>query len=131
MVSTSDSFTPSAQLGAPQIVGPVCESGDFLAKGNKFVHIDDYEVAQRILDSQLDTRWNRALDGFIPAVFPAMKEILGPHLSYYWTLWQSEWATDIMFDSPAALAEVYPGLIRNEKPASRTVRFNQFFDRRF
>jgi hypothetical protein len=65
---------------------------DFLAKGNKFVHIADYQEAQRILDDQLN--------GLVSMVFPMMPQIPGPHLSYYWTMWQSEWATDLIFASP-------------------------------
>ena len=31
----------------------------------------------------------------LPLAFPTMSQTLGPHLSYDWTLWQSEWATDL------------------------------------
>jgi hypothetical protein len=33
-------------------------------------------------------------------------------VEYYWSLEQSEWATDIMFGSPVDLAELYPQLLR-------------------
>jgi hypothetical protein len=69
----------------------------FQAKDNKFLDIADFELAQQLLDWQLDTRWDRCLDEFLPTVFPAMPRIVGPHLGYYWTLWQSEWATDLVF----------------------------------
>jgi hypothetical protein len=41
-----------------------------------------------------------------------MKDILGPHFSYYWTLWQSEWATDLICTSPAKLAGIMDSLLR-------------------
>ena len=56
---------------------------DFLAKGNKFLHIADYQQAQHLLDDQLNTRFTKLLNGFLPVVFPMMQGILGPHLSYY------------------------------------------------
>ena len=30
-------------------------------------------------------------------------------MEYYWSVHQSEWATDVLFQSPAALASIYPG----------------------
>jgi hypothetical protein len=32
---------------------------------------------------------------------------------YYWTVEQSEWATDVIFDSPASLAALYPRLVHH------------------
>jgi len=86
---------------------------DFVARGNKFVHIDDYDRAQHLLDRQLDTRWERMLEGFRSDAFPAKQAILGPHLSYYWTLWESEWATDLIFPSPQDIAPIADSLLRH------------------
>ena len=102
---------------------------DFLAKGNKFLHIADYDEAQRILDRQLDTRWDRMLDGFLPVVFPAMEEILGPHLSYYWTLWQSEWATDLIFPSSRDLEPIVDSLLRHAFMTGTSTRVLRYLDR--
>jgi hypothetical protein len=86
---------------------------DFLAKGNKFLHIGDYERAQQLLDSQLDTRFEALLNGLTSAAFPARRDIVGPDLSYYWTLWQSEWATDFIFPSPKDIAPLADSLLRH------------------
>ena len=86
---------------------------DFVARGNKFFHVEDYDCAQRLLDRQLDTRWEPLLNGFLADVFPAREAILGPHLSYYWTLWQSEWATDLIFPSPKDIAPIMDSLLRH------------------
>jgi len=64
---------------------------------NKILFLNDYPEAQRLLDAQLDTRWVNMLDRFVSVVFPGIQDILEPHLRYYWTLWQSEWATDHIF----------------------------------
>ena len=58
----------------------------FRIHGNKFLHIDDYRKAQQLFDQQLNTRFTDLLDDLAQRVFPSMKDILGPHLSYYWTL---------------------------------------------
>jgi hypothetical protein len=71
--------------------------------GNKFLHIDDYELAQNLLNSQLNEDFVSILDSFLPSVFPCMSEILGNKMSYYWTAWQTETARDYIFESPDAL----------------------------
>jgi len=73
------------------------EKIEFVAKGNKFLYISDYQEAQRLLSTQLNVRFVSLLNEFLPIVFPMMPEVLEPHLSYYWTMWQSEWATDFIF----------------------------------
>ena len=73
---------------------------------NKILYLENYPLAQRCLDRQLNARWAAMLDGFLPVVFPSMPKILGPHLRPYWTLWQSEWATDHIFESQRALLPI-------------------------
>jgi hypothetical protein len=71
----------------------------YIMSGNKFLHIDDYALAQELLDDQIKTNFHDVLRGFLPSVFPLMPEILGPGLSYNWTFWQSEIAKDYIFKS--------------------------------
>lgn len=84
----------------------------YVIHGNKFLHIADYKRAQQLLEMQTDARWQPLLDSFLPQVFPSMTKTLGP-LSYYWTLWQSEWATDFVFESPASIAPFTGSLLRH------------------
>jgi hypothetical protein len=52
------------------------------------------------------------LDRIARQVFPLLPEILGNYpVPYYWSADQSEWATDVMFDSRSALAAIYPRLV--------------------
>jgi hypothetical protein len=76
----------------------------YVANGNKFLHIDDYELAQEILDAQIQTDFSALLTGILPSVFPKMPEIVGKGLSYYWTFWQSELAKDYIFKNSDALS---------------------------
>ena len=102
---------------------------EFLAHGNKFLHISDYDKAQTFLNKQLDVRFTKILDGFVPIVFPTMKEVLGPHLSYYWTMWQSEWATDLVFPSPAALNNIMDSLLRHAHMTGTSTQVLRYLDR--
>ena len=105
------------------------EGVDFHVHGNKFLHIADYQKAQQLLDEQLNTRFTNILDGFTQRVFPGMENILGPHLSYYWTLWQSEWATDLIFDSPDSLKAPMDALLRHAHIIGTSTRVLRYLDR--
>ena len=89
------------------------EDCSYLLHGNKFLSIDDYDLAQRLLDAQMDTQWKEVLNSFLPETFPTMTTTLGENLSYYWTVWQSEWATDFIFDSSASVTSVMDDLLRH------------------
>ena len=102
---------------------------DFLSKGNKFLDISNYEKAQDFLDRQLDTRWTDMLNGFVPTVFPMMRNVLGPYLSYYWTMWQSEWATDLIFDSTDNLNPIMDSLLRHALITGTSTRVLRYLDR--
>ena len=105
------------------------EGCGFVARGNKFVQLDDYALAQRLLDRQLDTRWEPMLDGLLQAVFPAMHDIVGPRLSYYWTLWQSEWATDLIFPSTRHLEGLADSLLRHAFMTGTATQVLRYLDR--
>lgn len=89
------------------------EKCKYIVDGNKFFHIDDYELAQVLLDSQLDTNWEQMLSRFAKEVFPEMSGILGERMGYYWTLWQSEMAADYIFNDPESLNPLMERLVRH------------------
>jgi hypothetical protein len=87
----------------------------YLKKDNAFVAIDDFERAQALLDEQLKVSWPLELDALVHEFHPVhAQRFLGdyPH-PYYWTVDQSEWATDLIFKSPARLAALYPQLVHH------------------
>jgi len=102
---------------------------DFLAQGNKFLHISDYQKAQTLLNKQLDVRFAKMLDGFVPIVFPMIQDVLGPNLSYYWTMWQSEWAADLIFPSPKELNPIMDSLLRHAHMTGTSIRVLRYLDR--
>jgi hypothetical protein len=80
---------------------------------NCFPWIRNMKQAQRLMDRFLNIAWPRRLDRFAKALNPAHPKLFGPHpLQYYWSVYQSEWATDVMFEDDKALAEIYPALTR-------------------
>lgn len=81
---------------------------------NSFPLIANLERAQELMKQQVKTRWPeflrrmaRRLNPDHGALFPELD------LDYYWSIYQSEWATDVMFKDRQSLMEIYPGLIRH------------------
>jgi hypothetical protein len=87
----------------------------FRRSDNCLVHVADVPAAQALLDAQPWTHWQRLLNGLVRRACPALFELPGRDgpLSYYWSADETEWATDILFRSPAALRELYPSLMRH------------------
>lgn len=82
--------------------------------GNCFTALADPAEAQRLFDELLRTDWPATLDTLAAAACPARLETCAASpQSYYWSVDASEWATDVMFKTPALLAAVYPGLVRH------------------
>jgi len=81
---------------------------------NCFTRIDDVPRAQQMLNDLERRNWTAFLNAFARRLNPWMggKNPLDLR-GYYWTIRESEYATDVMFASPKALASVYPALVRH------------------
>ena len=85
-----------------------------LRRENSFVWVDDVERAQRIMDRQLRLAWPRHLDRIARQLNPDHGRMFqGDPQTYYWSVSQSEWATDLMFDAAPTLASIYPALVEH------------------
>lgn len=83
-------------------------------RDNTFVAVDDITRAQELLDAQVRIDWPTRLDAVMRQVHPSHTQTFADlPIPYYWSAEQTEWATDVMFRSPQALAGVYPGLVRH------------------
>jgi hypothetical protein len=81
---------------------------------NCFVDLADVPRAQRLMNRQLKSDWSRLLDRLIGQVHPSHRTLFGQdRLDYYWSADETEWASDVMFRSPQALARLYPRLVRH------------------
>jgi hypothetical protein len=81
---------------------------------NCFTAIGDVAAAQALADKQVRFNWAQALGRLVPQINPALPSIVGGYqIGYYWSLDQSEWATDLMFKSREELDRLYPALLRH------------------
>jgi hypothetical protein len=83
-------------------------------EGNCFVWIEDYAQAQKLMDQQLESNWAEVLNGFARQLNPVQESIFEHYpASYYWTAYQTEWATDLVFGQASFLQRLMPLLVRH------------------
>lgn len=81
---------------------------------NSFPFIEDFPRAQQLLNDQLTTDWPEALDEIATLLNPLHDQIFAANpMSYYWSAYQTEWASDVIFRDPPALSTIYPALVRH------------------
>jgi len=86
----------------------------FEQRDNCFVWIQDLPRAQRMLKVLEKRHWERWLQRLAKQVNPFVSRDSGLDLHpYYWSVCESEYATDVMFRDPAALQRVYPALLKH------------------
>lgn len=87
---------------------------EFEQADNCLTRIEAPELAQQLLDEQLRTAWPATLDAFRKRIHPLHEEIFqASPMNYWWIAYQTEWATDVLFTDAAALAGIYPALVRH------------------
>lgn len=87
---------------------------EYERRDNCFVDIADPAAAGRLMNQQRRTRWTRLFDRLTARVHPTHWSMFGQEqLNYYWSADETEWATDILFNSPDALARSYPHLVQH------------------
>jgi hypothetical protein len=85
----------------------------YVRRDNTFTWLEDVEEAQALFDQQLQAYWPTLLDGLAETLNPAHADLFARFpCRYYWSVDESEWASDVMFPSRAALQDVYPRLVR-------------------
>jgi hypothetical protein len=83
-------------------------------RDNCFVSLEDVERSQKLMDQQLRTSWGSLMNRLTRQVHPLHQDLFSdPPNPYYWSVNESEWATDIMFRSESALRTLYPRLIQH------------------
>jgi len=86
----------------------------YCKRDNCFTDISDLKQAQKLMDRLTNRNWKRLLDALAQKVNPWIDARTGLNIrSYYWSVRQMEYATDVMFSSAAKLAELYPLLLRH------------------
>jgi hypothetical protein len=86
----------------------------YVRRDNCFTALEDVEQAQKLMDSQLRVSWQSLMNRLTQQVHPLHQTLFrDPPNPYYWSVSESEWATDVMFGSRQSLADLYPRLIRH------------------
>ena len=103
---------------------------------NCFTSLADLPAAQRLMDRQLRAPWKSLLGELVRKVNPVAREFrlnlpggVSP-VQYYWTVPQSEWASDAMFASRETLVSLYERLIRHGMASYGPGDVLRFFGRR-
>lgn len=76
---------------------------------NVFVHVDDFERAQKLADGFASVNWPRLLGRYAHKLNPLLADWLA-EMEYYWVTTQAEYSTDVLFASQQALEELMPRL---------------------
>ena len=87
---------------------------DYTREDNCFTCLEDPFLAQTLLDAQLRTRWDQQLNPLVAQYHPThyhLQQIVP--VDYYWTVAESEYATDIMFKDRASVEAIYPALVHH------------------
>jgi hypothetical protein len=81
----------------------------FTLADNAFLRIDDWERAQALADSLSPDHLHRILDHYAQQCCPVLDVFAQ---SYHWSFMQVEYATDLVFRTPAILKPLYEQLSR-------------------
>jgi hypothetical protein len=99
-------------------------------QSNAFVRIDDLVRAQRLCERFFHLQWHRYFDVFAHRlnVMLSVVEHAG-YGSYFWSIDQAEFSTDLLFRSRQALDEVVPDLFEHATLHTGPTDILRFFDR--
>jgi hypothetical protein len=93
---------------------------------NKVTWVDDLPRAQQLLDAQLQENWPQRLEAIRRLIHPSHPDHLGIPLDYYWSVFQSEWASDFLFHRPEDVERVHTPLVRHALLNFRSVEVLRF-----
>jgi hypothetical protein len=100
-------------------------------RDNCFVALADVAAAQGLLDQQLRVDWPALLNRLVDQANPAYGELFRDcPVPYYWSVDESEWASDVMFRSAAALTALYPHLLQHGMQILKSQDVLRFLGRR-
>lgn len=98
---------------------------------NCVVWVEDFEGAQQLLEAQQRVRWPEMLRGIARQLNPLHEQMFAPlPMDYYWSVYQSEWATDVVFRERAELGRLYERWLRHGMATFRSVEVMRFLGRK-
>lgn len=88
------------------------EGLSYRRRDNCFVSLENIKRSQTLMDSQVRKDFPKLLNRIARILNPAHGKIFKDFpQEYYWSVYQNEWATDVMFRDIASLQKIYPSLV--------------------
>ena len=98
---------------------------------NCLVWVEDMTKAQGLLDQQVQLDWARELEQLLKQCHPTASRITRPlDLKYYWSVSESEFASDVLFRCPEELARLYPTLVHHAVSSFGSTNVMRFLGRK-
>jgi hypothetical protein len=94
---------------------------------NAFIRIDDFARAQQLADALRPDDLHRFLDTYANACCPVLETFAQ---TYHWSLMQTEYSTDLVFTSEAALRPIYEQLSRQAVIAVKAENVSSFLGKK-
>ena len=86
----------------------------YLRQDNCFPWLEDFARAQQLMEAQLRVSWPKQLAAIARQLNPIHDQIFRRfRVGYYWSTYQSEWASDLVFRDAAVLRRLHPLLIHH------------------
>jgi hypothetical protein len=102
----------------------------YVRRDNKLTAVEDFTKAQALLHRQLRTPWPEVLNQIGHLVHPAHPQLLGRlPIPYYWSVYQSEWASDVVFHSRSAAERFFGHWARQAVLTYRSADVMRFLGR--
>jgi len=104
---------------------------EYLRAGNCFAWIADFERAQALMEEQRAVHWADVLDCIAHELNPIHLEIFRAYkVRYYWSTYQSEWATDIVFNDASVLKRLFPHFVHHAMTTFSSPEVMRFLGRK-
>jgi hypothetical protein len=100
-------------------------------RGNCFTALSDIGRAQALMQSQLQSDWPKLCHQLVRDFHPVHEEISRPFaLPYYWSVSESEYASDVMFREAVTLGRLYPRFLHHAITSFGSTEVLRFLGRR-
>ncbi len=114
--------------GHSWLAGKLTSEGiDFTMADNAFIRIDDFARAQQLADALRPDDLHRLLDTYAKVCCPVLETFAQ---TYHWSLMQTEYSTDLVFTSEAALKPIYEQLSRQAVIAVKAENVSSFLGKK-
>ena len=98
---------------------------------NCFPWVENWDRAQQLLNQQLRTDWPELLQRIARRLNPHHEEMFARlPVEYYWSTYQSEWATDVTFHREEDLRRLFPLWLRHAILTFQSPDILKFFGKR-